>query len=78
MIAGNGRVILLLLVGIGRVSAQSDVSQVGISVERSDQYNFAKLGISALFFTSGQHPDYHQFSDTAIKSSTVRYKSGPR
>lgn len=34
---------------------------------RSDQYNFAKLGIPALFFTSGQHPDYHQYSDTADK-----------
>lgn len=34
---------------------------------RSDQYNFAKLGIPALFFTSGQHTDYHQFSDTADK-----------
>lgn len=34
---------------------------------RSDQYNFAKLGIPALFFTSGQHADYHQFSDTADK-----------
>ena len=34
---------------------------------RSDHYNFAKLGIPALFFTSGQHPDYHQPSDTADK-----------
>ncbi len=34
---------------------------------RSDHYNFAKLGIPALFFTNGQHPDYHQTSDTAEK-----------
>ncbi len=34
---------------------------------RSDQYNFAKFGIPALFFTSGQHADYHQLSDTADK-----------
>ena len=34
---------------------------------RSDQYNFAKLGIPTLFFTSGEHPDYHQPSDTADK-----------
>ena len=34
---------------------------------RSDHYNFAKLGIPVLFFTSGQHPDYHQPSDTADK-----------
>ena len=32
---------------------------------RSDQYNFAKLGLPVLFFTSGQHPDYHRPSDTA-------------
>lgn len=34
---------------------------------RSDHYNFAKLGIPVLFFTSGQHPDYHQPSDSADK-----------
>ncbi|MBC7570230.1 MAG: M28 family peptidase [Spirosoma sp.] len=31
------------------------------------RYNFAKFGIPALFFTSGQHDDYHQLSDTADK-----------
>ncbi|QMW01101.1 M28 family peptidase [Spirosoma foliorum] len=35
--------------------------------ERSDQYNFAKTGIPALFFTSGEHYDYHKPSDTADK-----------
>lgn len=34
---------------------------------RSDHYNFAKLGIPVLFFTSGGHPDYHRPSDTADK-----------
>ncbi len=34
---------------------------------RSDHYNFALSGIPVLFFTSGQHPDYHQPSDTADK-----------
>ena len=34
---------------------------------RSDQYSFAKRGIPALLFTSGNHPDYHQPSDTANK-----------
>ncbi|WP_461044148.1 M28 family peptidase [Spirosoma harenae] len=32
---------------------------------RSDHYNFAKTGIPVLFFTNGEHPDYHQPSDTA-------------
>jgi Zn-dependent M28 family amino/carboxypeptidase len=31
---------------------------------RSDHFNFARVGIPALFFTSGLHPDYHQVSDT--------------
>ncbi|GAB4027072.1 M28 family peptidase [Spirosoma koreense] len=34
---------------------------------RSDQYNFFKHGIPALFFTSGEHADYHKPSDTADK-----------
>jgi len=34
---------------------------------RSDHYNFAKFGIPTLFFTNGEHPDYHQPSDTADK-----------
>ncbi|MVM39127.1 M20/M25/M40 family metallo-hydrolase [Spirosoma sp. HMF3257] len=34
---------------------------------RSDHYNFAKQGVPALFFTSGEHADYHQTSDTADK-----------
>lgn len=34
---------------------------------RSDHYNFAKQGIPALFFTSGEHYDYHKPSDTADK-----------
>ncbi|WP_460970977.1 M28 family peptidase [Spirosoma migulaei] len=34
---------------------------------RSDHYNFAKQGIPALFFTSGEHADYHKPSDTADK-----------
>ncbi|UFH56698.1 M28 family metallopeptidase [Spirosoma sp. KNUC1025] len=34
---------------------------------RSDHYNFFKSGVPVLFFTSGEHPDYHQPSDTADK-----------
>ena len=32
---------------------------------RSDHYNFAKQGIPVLFFTNGEHPDYHKPTDTA-------------
>lgn len=31
---------------------------------RSDQYNFAKYGIPAIFYTSGDHHDYHKPTDT--------------
>ena len=34
---------------------------------RSDHYNFVEAGIPALFFTNGEHADYHQISDTADK-----------
>ncbi|MEZ4900689.1 MAG: M20/M25/M40 family metallo-hydrolase [Spirosomataceae bacterium] len=34
---------------------------------RSDHYNFAKRHIPALFFMDGEHPDYHQTTDTADK-----------
>ena len=34
---------------------------------RSDQVSFVDVGVPALFFTSGQHPDYHLPSDTADK-----------
>lgn len=34
---------------------------------RSDQYTFFKQKIPVLFFTSGEHADYHQPSDTANK-----------
>jgi hypothetical protein len=34
---------------------------------RSDQYPFARLGIPAVFYTSGMHADYHRPTDTADK-----------
>ena len=34
---------------------------------RSDHYNFAKMGIPVVFFTSGLHSDYHQVTDSADK-----------
>lgn len=32
---------------------------------RSDHYNFAQQGVPVVFFCDGEHPDYHQVSDTA-------------
>lgn len=32
---------------------------------RSDQYNFHNFGVPAVFFTDGEHPDYHRPTDTA-------------
>jgi hypothetical protein len=34
---------------------------------RSDHYNFAKIGIPILYFTTGLHPDYHRPTDTPDK-----------
>jgi Zn-dependent M28 family amino/carboxypeptidase len=34
---------------------------------RSDHYNFAKMGIPIVFFTTGLHPDYHRTTDTPDK-----------
>lgn len=31
---------------------------------RSDHYNFAKRGVPVVFFCDGEHPDYHQVTDT--------------
>jgi hypothetical protein len=34
---------------------------------RSDHYNFAELGIPAIFYFSGVHEDYHKITDTVEK-----------
>jgi Zn-dependent M28 family amino/carboxypeptidase len=34
---------------------------------RSDHYNFAKIGVPILYFTTGLHPDYHRPTDTPDK-----------
>jgi Zn-dependent M28 family amino/carboxypeptidase len=34
---------------------------------RSDHYNFAKVGVPIVFFTTGLHPDYHRTTDTPDK-----------
>jgi hypothetical protein len=36
-------------------------------LQRSDQWPFLKRGIPALFIHTGEHPDYHQPTDTADK-----------
>jgi hypothetical protein len=36
-------------------------------LQRSDQWPFLKAGIPALFMHTGEHPDYHQPTDTADK-----------
>jgi Zn-dependent M28 family amino/carboxypeptidase len=33
--------------------------------QRSDHFNYAKLGIPIAFFTSGLHPEYHDVDDVA-------------
>ncbi len=53
-----------LAINRGGYDVKSDPAQHFL---RSDQYSFARLGIPALFFTSGEHPDYHQPTDTADK-----------
>ena len=35
--------------------------------QRSDHYSYAKKGIPIVFFTSGEHEDYHRVSDEASK-----------
>ena len=34
---------------------------------RSDHYNFARNGVPVLFYTSGEHIDYHKPTDTVEK-----------
>ncbi|MDF3076744.1 MAG: family peptidase [Sphingobacteriaceae bacterium] len=34
---------------------------------RSDHYNFAKEGVPIIFYTDGEHPDYHKASDEVSK-----------
>ncbi len=42
---------------------------------RSDHYNFAKVGIPAIFFFNGTHPDYHRPSDTVEKINFEKMES---
>ncbi len=43
--------------------------------ERSDHYNFAKHGVPVVFFCDGEHPDYHQVTDTPDRLDYVRMES---
>ena len=39
--------------------------------ERSDHYNFARLGVPVVFFCDGEHPDYHKVTDSPDKLDYV-------
>jgi len=45
---------------------------------RSDHYNFAKVGVPVVFFCDGEHPDYHQVTDTADRLHYDRMESVAR
>ncbi|MCA8964033.1 MAG: M28 family peptidase [Planctomycetes bacterium] len=39
--------------------------------QRSDHYNFARLGVPVVFFCDGEHPDYHKVTDSPDKLDYV-------
>ncbi len=43
--------------------------------KRSDHYNFAKHGVPVVFFCDGEHPDYHQVTDTADRLDYVKMEA---
>jgi Zn-dependent M28 family amino/carboxypeptidase len=46
--------------------------------QRSDHYNFAKNGVPVVFFCDGEHPDYHQVTDTADRLDYERMEAVAR
>lgn len=46
--------------------------------ERSDHYQFAKKGIPVVFLCDGEHPDYHQVTDTADRLDYPRMEAVAR
>lgn len=46
--------------------------------ERSDHYNFALKGIPVVFLCDGEHPDYHQVTDTADRLDYAKMESVAR
>jgi hypothetical protein len=45
---------------------------------RSDHFNFAQKGVPVVFFCDGEHPDYHQVSDSPDKLDYVRMEAVAR
>lgn len=46
--------------------------------ERSDHFNFARRGVPVVFFCDGEHPDYHQVTDTADRLDYGRMEAVSR
>ncbi len=42
---------------------------------RSDHFNFAEKGVPVVFFCDGEHPDYHQVTDSADHLDYVRMEA---
>ena len=42
---------------------------------RSDHYNFAQKGVPVVFLCDGEHPDYHQVSDSADRLDYARMET---
>lgn len=42
---------------------------------RSDHYNFAKNGVPVVFFCDGEHPDYHQVTDSPDRLDYVKMEA---
>ncbi len=55
-----------------KISGFRFLAKTGSIFLRSDQVNFYKRDIPALFFTSGLHKDYHATSDTAARIDTTK------
>ena len=43
--------------------------------QRSDHYNFAQKGVPVVFLCDGEHPDYHQVSDSPDKLDYARMET---
>jgi Zn-dependent M28 family amino/carboxypeptidase len=43
--------------------------------QRSDHYNFAQKGVPVVFLCDGEHPDYHQVSDSADRLDYARMET---
>ncbi len=59
--------IVRLAMELAEVEGFTNVGSADKYYQRSDQYNFAKLGIPVMFLFTGVHVDYHQVTDTLEK-----------